>query len=525
MFNDEDLQMPTTIQSKLLTAFGVLVALLLAIATLSYSALASVHQQFDQVVMHSMLRAKLSNDVIDAVNGRALEARNLVVAQSEAHKKRALERVKHWHSAVGQSLKALQVAANQGSASPEEQELIARIAEVEQRYAPLALAIAAAIQNGDVQGAMRQMNDDCLPLLQELLKAAQAHLALMSETATQQVAQETATFEQARGWLGAITGLGLAMALALSWAITRSIHAQLGAEPAALNEAVLKVAQGNLGPVRGAEHAPARSVLAALGMMQRDLADMVAQVRNTSDSIATGSQEIATGNADLSQRTEEQASNLQQTSASMMELTSTVQQNTETSRVASELASTASKTAKQGGEVVNHVVTTMQDIAGSSRKIADIISVIDGIAFQTNILALNAAVEAARAGEQGRGFAVVAGEVRTLAQRSAEAAREIRSLILASTERVEEGTQLVEQAGTSMQAIVEQVDKVAAMICDLSSTAMSQTTGIRQVTDAVGQLDQVTQQNAALVEESAAAAESLRHQATVLSTMVNRFQL
>jgi methyl-accepting chemotaxis protein len=267
------------------------------------------------------------------------------------------------------------------------------------------------------------------------------------------------------------------------------------------------------------------SLLAGMKAMRDSLAAIVGQVRQSSDSIATGSSQIATGNADLSQRTEEQAANLEQTAASMEELTSTVQNNADTARQAAQLASSASAVAAQGGAVVGEVVNTMEAITASSKKIVDIIGVIDGIAFQTNILALNAAVEAARAGEQGRGFAVVAGEVRSLAQRSAAAAKEIKSLITDSVEKVQTGSQQVGEAGRTMDDIVAQVRRVNDLIAEISSATHEQTEGINQVGDAVTQLDQVTQQNAALVEESSAAAESLSQQAAKLVEAVSVFRL
>ena len=286
------------------------------------------------------------------------------------------------------------------------------------------------------------------------------------------------------------------------------------------------VAAGDLGSTivvdRGDEIG---TLLGALKEMNTSLVAIVGDVRLASESIATGSAQIANGNADLSQRTEEQASNLQQTAASMEELTATVKHNADTARRASELAEGASMVAAQGGEVVGQVVATMDGITGSSKKIADIIGVIDGIAFQTNILALNAAVEAARAGEQGRGFAVVASEVRSLAQRSATAAKEIKVLIGESVGQVENGTRLVANAGRTMGDIVGQVARVSQLIAEISDASGEQSTGIGQIGDAVAQLDQVTQQNAALVEESAAAAESLRMQADSLAKTVATFRL
>jgi methyl-accepting chemotaxis protein len=266
-------------------------------------------------------------------------------------------------------------------------------------------------------------------------------------------------------------------------------------------------------------------LLAALKAMNDSLASLVGQVRDSSEQIATGAGQIASGNADLSQRTEEQASNLQQTAASMEQLNASVRHNADSARQAAGMAQGASGVARQGGQDMAAVVATMQEISESSRRIGDIIGVIDGIAFQTNILALNAAVEAARAGEHGRGFAVVAGEVRSLAQRSAQAAREIKSLIASSTERVETGMRQVSGAGQTMEQIVAQVQRVDALIGEIGDSTQQQATGIGQVGDAVDQLDQVTQQNAALVEESAAAADSLHQQATRLVAAVGRFRL
>jgi methyl-accepting chemotaxis protein len=266
-------------------------------------------------------------------------------------------------------------------------------------------------------------------------------------------------------------------------------------------------------------------LLASLGDTQQRLQQLIAQVREATDSIGTASAEIATGNLDLSQRTEQTASNLQNTASSMSELTGTVKQTADAAMTANQLASSAASVAQRGGEAVSQVVSTMDEISQSSRKINEIIGVIDGIAFQTNILALNAAVEAARAGEQGRGFAVVAGEVRALAQRSAEAAKEIKSLISASVERVDSGTEQVQAAGATMTEIVASVQRVTDIIGEISAAAREQSEGIASVNSSVVQLDQMTQQNAALVEESAAAAESLREQSARMAEAISVFRL
>ena len=317
----------------------------------------------------------------------------------------------------------------------------------------------------------------------------------------------------------------LALTGGLGWALTRSIFDQLGAEPSEAASTVNAVAQGDLSVDIALRPGDTASLMAGLARMRDSLVRVVSEVRGNSESVATASAQIAQGNLDLSGRTEQQASALQQTAATMEQLGTTVRHNTENAKQANQLAQSASAVAERGGEVVGQVVTTMQGINDSSRKIGDIISVIDGIAFQTNILALNAAVEAARAGEQGRGFAVVASEVRNLAQRSAEAAKEIKSLIGRSVQQVEQGTTLVGQAGQTMDEIVSSIKRVSDIVGEISSASVEQSAGVQQVGEAVSQMDQTTQQNAALVEQSAAAAESLKGQARQLVQSVAAFKL
>ncbi len=345
----------------------------------------------------------------------------------------------------------------------------------------------------------------------------------------QRTADEVAAASDAETWwfrwvlvLGAMLAAAGVVSLEL---IRRWITGRLGAEPAVVLEVVQAVADGQLVQPRLAAPQRPGSLMHAMATMCDKLGAAVRQVRVGAESVATASHQIAQGNNDLSARTEQQASSLQQTAASMEELGTTVQRNAESARQAAGLASEASSVAERGGQVVGEVVQTMQGITESSRRIADIIGTIDGIAFQTNILALNAAVEAARAGEQGRGFAVVASEVRSLAQRSAEAAREIKGLISTSVERVERGTQLVDQAGSTMSEVVQAIGRVATLVGEISHASVEQSAGVAKVGQAVGSMDQATQQNAALVEQSAAAAESLRHQAQGLVAAMGGFKL
>ncbi len=369
-----------------------------------------------------------------------------------------------------------------------------------------------------VVGPMRDSASRMEEFLDKLASLKESNASQFKDLSTQ-------VYEQARWMLVLAVLVGAGAGGVIGVLLTRHLTRQLGGEPTDVAHLAVQIAAGDLTGRIDASQAQPGSVVYAMRDMQAALVQLVGSVRKASDHIATGAHQIATGNADLSQRTEEQASNLQQTSASMEELTSTVQQNTETAQQATQLVLTATDAATQGGQVVNQVVHTMAEITESSRKIGDIIGVIDGIAFQTNILALNAAVEAARAGEQGRGFAVVAGEVRTLAQRSAEAAKEIKALIENSVSKVQVGNELVVQAGVTIDGVVEQVKRVADLMAEINASSREQASGIGQIGNAVAQLDTVTQQNAALVEEASAAADSLNQQAQTLVQQVGAFRV
>jgi methyl-accepting chemotaxis protein len=334
-----------------------------------------------------------------------------------------------------------------------------------------------------------------------------------------------AAFETALLWTCVLMATAVALASALGFGIVRNVIRQLGGEPADASALAQRVAAGDLSVPIALRAGDQSSLLAALKRMQDSLTTLVAGVRSNAEQVAAAAAQISQGNSDLSGRTEEQASALEQTAASMEQLAATVKKNADNAVQGNHLALTASQVVTQGGEVVSQVVETMKDINASSRKIAEIIGVIDDIAFQTNILALNAAVEAARAGEQGRGFAVVAGEVRSLAQRCAAAAREIKGLIQTSVERVEQGTELVDRAGATMSEVVLSIRRVTSLMGEISTASAEQSAGVAQVGEAVSEMDRATQQNAALVEESAAAAQSLELQAQQLVNTVAVFKL
>ena len=412
--------------------------------------------------------------------------------------------------------------------TPAAKELFVRFAAVEVEYIATmqqALTLAAgeplaqrSVQLVELLNKTRQHADELDGMLEKLSLQKEERAKAAAE-------QASGVYQASRSFMLALVLGSMAAGLALGVLITRGLTRQLGGEPAYAVKIAGAIAEGDLTvDIRTASHDNA-SLLFAMKAMRDKLVGIVSQVRSGTDTIHTASSEIAQGNLDLSSRTEEQASSLEETASSMEQLTSAVRQNADNARQANALAGAASDVAGKGGAVVGQVVQTMESINASSRKIVDIISVIDGIAFQTNILALNAAVEAARAGEEGRGFAVVASEVRNLAQRSASAAKEIKTLIGDSVEQVEIGSRLVHDAGKTMDEVVTSVRQVADIMQEITAASAEQSAGIEQVNQAVLQMDQVTQQNAALVEEAAAAAESLQDQAQILTDLVGVFRL
>jgi len=421
-----------------------------------------------------------------------------------------------WEVAIGRTRKALETLKDGA--------LVRQSLDHLDAYAKASQPVLQQVQNGAFDTA--KVADRMLGKAKEHVVAVEQAVAEISKGVAAQALAAQREFDEAMLLTLYAFAAVLAVAVLLVVPLTLLNAASIVDPIRAARRAAQIIAEGDLTqPIDVQGHDESAELLRALAQMQESLRTLVGQVRSTSDSIGTASAEIATGNQDLSQRTEQTASNLQQAASSMEQLTGTVKQSADSARQANQLASSAAEVAQRGGVVVAQVVSTMDEINASSKKISDIIGVIDGIAFQTNILALNAAVEAARAGEQGRGFAVVASEVRSLAQRSAEAAREIKALIGASVEKVEGGSRLVADAGATMNEIVNSVKRVSDIIGEITAASAEQSDGIGQINGSVTQLDQMTQQNAALVEESAAAAESLKEQTATLAEAVAAFRL
>ncbi|HZW20282.1 methyl-accepting chemotaxis protein [Noviherbaspirillum sp.] len=506
------------IGTKLGLGFGTILLFLAAITAVGMASMASMHGTTERIVKQEWIKVKLSTQALDNTRGSIARVFQLVMSTDAGDSAKARDRLTANMTAVEDALRKLDGSLTAGKGRELQDKAKASLAKYTDAYKK----VLALIGENRREEAATQAFGPTYAALHELAAILRDQLEWQQKQVDLAGAQSEETYLSARMWMLLLGGLAIVLGASGAWMVTLGIR-----RPVQYAVRVAKtVASGDLTSVIKVESKDETGeLLQALKNMNEALVRIVDEVRKGTDTIATASTQISSGNLDLSSRTEQQASSLEETASSMEELTSTVKHNADNARHANQLASSASAVAIRGGNVVSEVVQTMSSINESSRKIVDIIGVIDGIAFQTNILALNAAVEAARAGEQGRGFAVVATEVRNLAQRSANAAREIKALIGDSVEKVEIGTRLVDQAGSTMNEVVDSVKQVSDIISEIAAASDEQRAGIEQVNQAISQMDQVTQQNAALVEEAAAAAESLQEQAGGLAQVVSVFKL
>ena len=506
---------------RLALAFSIMLAIMVALAFLGLNKMATIQDKLDGIVSHDNVKVRTIMEMRQSVMNAIMNGRNIALMSDPAEIEAENKRLAANRAVYADSFKRLEALA----ATPAEKAALEKITATRGASVDVVTRMTGLVKAGDREGANRVLLIELQPLQGKTIEAMDAMVALEEGFVAEAAQQARSAHDAARLQTGLLTLGALAIGAFLAFTITRGLLRQLGGEPLYAATIAEHIAQGALNVPIDTRPGDTSSLLFALRTMRDNLASLVGQVRVSTDSIATASSEVASGSADLSSRTEAQAGTLEETASSMEELTSTVKHNADNAAQANTLARTASTVAERGGNVVREVVGTMGAINDSSKKIVDIIGVIDGIAFQTNILALNAAVEAARAGEQGRGFAVVASEVRNLAHRSAAAAKEIKGLIADSVDKVGMGSKLVDEAGSTMQEVVESIRQVATLMGDITVASQEQTRGIEQVNVALIEMDGVTQQNAALVEEAAAAAQAMQHQAAALAQLVSVFQL
>jgi len=514
------------ISQRLMAGFGLVILALLGMSIYSMLIARGIDSALTANATQNAVIQRVAINFRGSAHDRSIAVRDVVLAPNDDARKKEIDAIARLADFYAKSATQLDAVLKSATQMPAEVgPMVQTLKDIEARTVATTAKVVTLMQAGDRAGAEALLWAEAKPQYEQWLAAAnklidyeEARISKNSQTANQDASEFT-------GMMLSITLLAVLISVAVTVLVSRSIGRELGAEPSEVRAVVQAMQQGDLTVPVHVKAGDTSSVMVAVRDMQQRFHELVSAVRGNIQQLRTTSDEISSGNQNLGDRTEQAASSLEQTAASMEELTATVRQSADSARQANQLATAAAGTATKGGEVMQHVVTTMQDIHHSSQKIGDIIGVIDGIAFQTNILALNAAVEAARAGEQGRGFAVVATEVRSLAQRSAEAAKEIKSLIQTSVEKVGSGTQLVADAGITMNEIVQGVQRVNGIIGEISTAAIEQSDGISQVNVAVTQLDQMTQQNGALVGESALAADNLRQQAQSLAELVALFRV
>ncbi|RZI42381.1 HAMP domain-containing protein [Herbaspirillum sp. HC18] len=504
--------------TRLAAGFGLVVLLLVGITALGIGRLSVLNDSTELIVKDRYPKVALANKLLEGIEDTAAMLRNLLILKDAGaiaeEKKKIMETRKEVETYLAELDRSL--------STPKGREIFQSITDSRARYRQGQTEYLKLLDEGRKDEAADLLVKVVTPDQEKYIEQVKALVVLGGKLMEKSGAEAGEQYRSGVAIMLALAGVAILVACVSAWRVTRSITHPLHYAV----HVARTVAAGDLtSDIHVRSKDETGELMQALKDMNASLAKIVAQVRSGTETIANASGEIAAGNMDLSSRTEQQASSLEETASSMEELTSTVKQNADNARQANELAMSASEVAVKGGAVVAQVVDTMGEINESSRKIADIIGVIDGIAFQTNILALNAAVEAARAGEQGRGFAVVAGEVRNLAQRSASAAHEVRALIGSSVEKVESGAKLVNDAGATMQEIVESIGRVTDIMGEITAASVEQTAGIEQINQAIAQMEQATQQNASLVEEAAAASQAMQDQAMHLEALVDEFKI
>jgi len=508
-------------RARLGLGFGVVLVLMLLVTAIGIWRLATVAQATRNMTQTPLAKERMISDWYQAIS-------TAVTRTTTISKSSDLSLQTYFEPAAAETTKnatRLQDEIGKLLVTDEEKRLFAEIGADRNAYKAAGAEIVQLRTDGKLFQARNLFEQTFLPASAKYLAQVQKLLELQRKNINATADDIDGIYQSSRTWLLLISAVAVVVGIAAATLMARNLLRQLGGEPDFATRVAERIASGDLSGDIAVARGDTSSLLYAMKRMRDSLTTIVAQVRSGTDIIAAESQQNASGNQNLSNRTEQQAASLEETAASMEELTATVRQNADHAHQANQMAMSASSVAVKGGSVVGEVMSTMDDISASSRKIVDIIGVIDGIAFQTNILALNAAVEAARAGEQGRGFAVVASEVRNLAQRSAGAAKEIKTLIDDSAEKTERGTKLVNQAGVTMDEVVASVKRVTDIMSEIANASQEQSAGIEQVNLSIIEMDSMTQQNAALVEQSAAAAQSLQDQASELAHVVSIFKL